>query len=133
MANSTPVATLRTVTDLRAAVQRLSPGELREFTQWLAEWQGQNGGQGDDDATLIATTKARLPLAEEQRLKRLIAKSQRGTLTAKELQRYCDLAQRAEQLDSARTAALAELVRRWGKPVDVVMEAIAWKVAKDGT
>jgi hypothetical protein len=63
----------------------------------------------------------------------LSAKGQRGTLTPKELQHYRKLAQQAEQLDGARTAALAELVRRWGKPASVVMEAIGWKGYKDGT
>jgi hypothetical protein len=130
---TTPAAARQTVIDLRAAVQRLSAAELREFTRWLAEWQGQNGCHADEDAALIARTKVRLPAAEQRRLKRLNAKSQRGVLTAKELQIYRDLAQRAEQLDGTRLAALAELVRRWDKPVGVVMAAIGWKGAEDGT
>jgi hypothetical protein len=128
---TTPAAARQTAIDLREAVQRLPAAELHEFTRWLAEWQDQNGCPAD--AALIAQTKVRLPAAEERRLQRLNAKSQRGVLTAKELQNYQDLAQRAEQLDGTRLAALAELVRRWDRPVDVVMAAIGWKGAKDGT
>src|SRR5262249_54912746 len=116
-----------TLSDLTAAVQRLSPAELREFTRWLAEGQGQNGHLASEDAALIELTRSRLPAADERRLERLIAKSQRGTLSPKEQQLYRTLAQQAEQLDGARTAALAELVRRRGKPVRVVMDEIGWQ------
>jgi hypothetical protein len=103
-----------TVNELTLAVKLLSPSELLEFTQWLANWQ-QNGRKVDQGAALIELTKARLPAAQERQLRRLIAKSQSGTLSQKELQLYRELAQQAEQISAARTAALAELVRRRGK------------------
>jgi hypothetical protein len=106
---STRVAARLTVNDLTAAVQRLSPAELRQFTRWLAEWQGQNGRHRNDDEALIEMTKARLAAADERRLRWLSAKSQRGTLSPKEQQLYRALSQQAEQLDGARMAAL----RNW--------------------
>jgi hypothetical protein len=122
-----------TVEHLMAAVKQLSPTELREFTQQFTAWQEKNGTQADEDVVLIQTTKARLPIADERRLKRLIAKSERGTLTPKELDEYGVLAQRAEQLNVTRVEALAELVRRQGKPMHMVMAEIGWESGADGT
>ena len=122
-----------TVEHLMAAIKQLSPAELREFAQHFAAWQEKNGVQADEEAQLIQATKTRLPAAEERRLKRLIAKSERGTLSPKESDEYRVLAQRAEQLGVKRTEALAEIVRRWGKPVKVVMAEIGWESGEDGT
>ena len=122
-----------TVEHLMAAVKQLSPTELREFTQQFTAWQEKNGTWADEDVVLIQTTKARLPVADERRLKRLIAKSERGTLTPKELDEYRILAQRAEQLNVTRVEALAELVRRQGKPMHMVMAEIGWESGEDGT
>jgi hypothetical protein len=119
--------------DLTAAVRRLSPGELRRFTLWLAEWKDQNGGPVEDETALIQMTKARLPPADERRLKRLSAKSERGKLNREEMQEYRTLARQAEQLDGKRAAALAELVRRSAKPLAVVMKEIGWKGEAGGT
>ena len=117
---------------LMAAVKQLSPAELREFTRQFAEWWEQNGKRVSEEATLIQATKAHLPAAEERRLKRLIAKSERGTLTAKEVDEYRALVQRAERLDVTRVEALAELVRRRGKPARVIMKEIGWQSGVDG-
>jgi hypothetical protein len=122
-----------TVEHLMAAVKQLSPTELREFTQQFTAWQEKNGTWADEDVVLIQTTKARLPVADERRLKRLIAKSERGMLTPKELDAYRVLAQRAEQLNVTRVEALAELVRRQGKPMHMVMAEIGWESGADGT
>jgi hypothetical protein len=92
----------------------------------------KNGTQEDEDAALIQATKARLPATDERRLKRLIAKSERGTLTPKELEQYRALAQRAERLTVKRVEALTELVQRRGKPVHVVMKEIAWESGEGG-
>jgi hypothetical protein len=125
-------ATRLTVQDLTVAVKRLSAAELREFTRWLVEWQGHNDFGASDDAALIELTRARLPARDGRRLKQLIARSEAGSLSASERHLYRNLAQQAEQLDGARTAALAELVRRRGKPVRVVMEEIGWQGTPDG-
>lgn len=121
-----------TVEHLMAAIRQLSPAELREFTQQFAQWQEQNGKQVDDEAALIEATKARLPAADKRRLKRLMAKSERGTLTPKELDEYRALAQQAERLNVTRVEALAELVRRRGEPVRALMQEIGWEGGDDG-
>ena len=122
-----------TVEHLMAAVKQFSPDELHEFKRQFAEWQRQNGAQTAEEARLIQTTKMRLPAAEARRLKRLIAKSERGTLTPKELDAYYARAQQAERLDVTRLEALAELVQRRGKPAHVVMDEIGWECGEDGT
>jgi hypothetical protein len=121
-----------TVDDLTAAVKRLSPAELRRFSRWLAEWQEHNGKERTEEAALIQATEARLPAADQRRLKRLSAKSERGTLPPQELQEYRALAQQAEQLNVPRVEALAELARRRGKPLRVVMKEIGWQGGEDG-
>ena len=121
-----------TVKNLMAAVKQLSPAELREFERQLAEWQGQNGGQEKSEAELIEETRLRLPAADQKRLKRLIAKSERGALTTEEWDNYRALAQRAEEIDVKRAEALAELVRRRGKPARTVMKEIGWASGSDG-
>jgi hypothetical protein len=121
-----------TVEHLMTAVKQLSPAKLREFRRQFAEWQEQNGAQADEEAALIQATKARLPVADERRFKRLIVKSERGVLAPKELEEYRFLAQQAERLNVTRVEALAELVRRRGKPVRVVMQEIGWEGGDDG-
>ena len=82
------------------------------------------------EAALIRATQARLPQAEAKRLKQLGGKSERGTLTEKELDEYRALAQRAEQFDVTRVEALAALVIKLkGNPVHAVMEEIGWEGA----
>jgi hypothetical protein len=86
----------------------------------------------DEEATLIQATQARLPAADERRLQQLIAKSERGTLSPRELEEYRALAQQAEQLNGVRVEALAELARRRGRPAHVVMREIGWEGRGDG-
>ena len=112
------------VEQVMAVVKQMSPAELRDFMQQLASWQERNGGHGDEEATLIQNTQARLPVADERRLKRLIAKSERGMLTPKELEVYRSLAQKAERISVKRVEALAELVKRRGRPMRVIMREI---------
>ena len=126
-----------TVKHLMVAVKQLSPAELHEFTLQFVAWQKHNSKRTDDKQTdeeiaLIQMTKAHLPATDTRRLKQLMAKSERGTLTPKELDEYRTLAQRTEQLNVTRVDALAELVRRQGQPVNIVMEAIGWKNGEDG-
>lgn len=42
-----------TVDELADAVKRLTPAELHEFTQRLAEWQGRNGSQMEAETVLL--------------------------------------------------------------------------------
>ena len=85
----------------------------------------------DEEAPLIGAAKKRLPAADERRLKRLIAKSECGTLIPKELREYRSLVQQAERLNVKRVEALAELVRRRGKPARVIMQEIGWKSGEE--
>jgi hypothetical protein len=73
-----------------------------------------------------------LPPAEVRRLRRLIRKSEQGTLTAKELTEYRALAQRAEQLSVQRAEALAELSRRGGWPAHTRRENVGARGCSDG-
>jgi hypothetical protein len=120
-----------TVEHLITAVKQLPPSELREFQKKLSDWQGQNGEQLNEEETLIAVTHMRLPTSEERQLKRLGRKSERGTLTPQELEKYRSLARQAEQLNVKQIEALSELARRRGKPLRVVMKEIGWKGGED--
>jgi hypothetical protein len=124
-------STASTVPQLMRTVKQLSPAELREFQRSFSQWQQENGGREEEEATLIQVCKARLPAADESRLNKLIAKSERGTLTPKELAAYRTLVSRAERLDTTRLAALALLARRWHRPVRLIMETIGWEGGKD--
>ena len=64
------VSAQSTVERLLQMVKQLPPAELGEFTQRFVEWQDQNGIQMKQEAALIRATQARLPAADERRLKR---------------------------------------------------------------
>ncbi len=117
---SSPRSAPLSVERLLDAVERLTPAEQYEFHCRLAVRQGANGGAAPDDAALIRAAQARLPAAAERRLRRLIARSERGRLTPTELADYQSLAQQAQRLDAARAEALAELARRRGQAVQAV-------------
>lgn len=108
------------VEQLLEAVELLSPAEQREFLSRLADRQAANGSSRPDEATLVQTAQARLPAAAERRLRRLIARSERGQLTPRQLADYQSLAQQAQRIDAARAEALAELARRQGRSVQAV-------------
>ncbi len=122
-----------TVPQLMTTVMQLTRAELREFKRQFAEWQQQNGGQAEEDTALVQACKARLPGADERRLKKLIARSERGALSPEELKDYRNLVRRSERLDATRLAALTQLARRWRKPVRLVMEKIGWEGGGDET
>ena len=92
------------------AVDHLSPAQIRELERRLAARRAGNRNEGSDEATLVRAATAQLPAATERRLKRLIARSERGKLTRNELAEYQALAQEVQRLDVARAEALAELV-----------------------
>jgi hypothetical protein len=106
---SVPMTSPLSVEQLLQAVDRLSPAEQAEFQSRLAARQTSNGSQVADEARLIQAARARLPEAAECRLKKLIARSERGQLTARELADYQRLAEEAQRIDAARAEALAEL------------------------
>jgi hypothetical protein len=110
---------------LLEAIQHLAPAERRELQRQLRAWQEDTGRPVGDDSELRRAAKARLPAAEERRLRRLIRKSEQGTLTPKERTEYRALAQRAEQLNVERAEALAELVRRRGQPAHLVRKDLS--------
>ncbi len=130
---STQSSERTTIAQLMTTVQRLSPSELREFKRQFARWQRHSGGQADEEAVLVQACRACLSAPHERRLSKLITKSERGTLSPKELQDYRKLVLRAEKLDATRLAALTDLARRWGKPVRIVMETIGWEGSGDDT
>jgi hypothetical protein len=67
---------------------------------------------GSDEARLIQAAQARLPVSAERRLRRLIARSERGLLTPQELAEYQSLTQETQRIDAARAEALAQLAHR---------------------
>src|SRR5207253_206186 len=112
------------VDQLLAAIEKLSPAEQREFHRRYAIRNGRNGSKTATEPELIKAAQARLPVSQERRLRKLIARSESGKLTAKELAEYQRLARDAEQLDAERADALAKLARSWGKSVEAVFETI---------
>jgi len=116
------------VDQLVEAVGRLSPAQRREFQRRIAPGRTRNGEPEPDETSLVRAARARLPAAAARRLKRLIARSERGELTPKELADYQALAQEAQRIDAARAEALTELARRRGRSV----EAVKAELGRDG-
>ncbi len=114
------------------AVDHLSPAQMGELERRLAVRRAENGNAGLDEATLVRAARCRLTLAAERRLKALIVRSERGTLTPSELSEYQSLAQEVQRLDAARAQAIVELVRRWGKSVRAVKAEIGCEGGGDG-
>ncbi len=119
------------VEHLMDAVRHLSPEELREFSRQFDRWQKKNGNGEVEEAKLIEATRERLPAVDERQLKRLAAKSERGTLTKKEIEERRALVEKAEQITLRRVEALAKLVKLRGKPARIVMKEIGWKSGSD--
>jgi hypothetical protein len=82
---------------------------------------------------LVRAATVRLPAAAERRLQRLVARSEGGRLTRDELAEYQALAQTVQQLDAARTKALAALARLRGKSMRAVKAEITRNGGTDGT
>ena len=117
---------------LLAGVDQLSPAQRREFERRLAARREEDGNVESDEATLVRAARARLSAVAERRLRRLIARSERGRLTQKELVEYQALAQEVQRIDGARAEALAELARRRGKSVRAVQAEIGSDGGGDG-
>src|SRR6516165_9608306 len=119
-----PESSSWSVEQLLEAVERLSPAERREFQRRLAARQEGNSRIDPDEAALLQAAQARLPTAAERRLRRLIARSERGQLTPQELADYQHLAQEAQRIDAERAEALAQLARLRGQSIQAVKAAL---------
>jgi hypothetical protein len=117
---------------LLEAVDHLSPSQIHELERRLAARRAGNRNEGSDETTLVQVATGQLPAATEGRLRRLIARSERGKLTRNELAEYQALAQEVQRLDAARAEALAELARRRGKSVRAVKAEIGGEGSSDG-
>jgi hypothetical protein len=117
---------------LLEAIDRLAPAQRRELERRLAWRRVKDGNEESDEATLVRAAEVRLPAATERRLKRLIARSERGLLTPEELAEYQALAQEVQRLDAARAEALAELGRRSGKSARSAKGGIRGEGGRDG-
>lgn len=112
-----------TVDELAAAVKRLSPAELNEFTERLAKWQGRNGSQRNTEAVIIERIAAnsRMSAAEQRRFDRLRRKHQAESLTGPEATQLQALWQQVEQMNAARLQALNELAQLRGTSVPALL------------
>ena len=129
----TRLPTELTVDELAAAAKRLSPAELREFTQRLAEWQERSGGQLESEADLLKriAENSQLSAAEQRRFNRLRRKRQSELLTEAELTELQAIWQHVEQMNAARLQALAELARLRGTPVQELMRDLGLSENRD--
>jgi len=113
---------------LLKAVEKLSSRERDEFEHRLA----QRRFASVTDEQLVRTIQRGLDVAELARLRALISRSEAGRLSVSEQQEYRELAQHSERINAERVAALAELVRRWGEPMHVVMKKVGWHARRHG-
>ena len=118
------------VEHLLHSVKQLSPVELDEFTQKLAEWRQQREvGIGEDvnpdasDAAILAFIRknSQLPEKEYRRYWHLRRKREDETLDDKEQLEYEELIRQLDVMNIKRLEALAILVQRWKKPVQEIM------------
>ena len=115
------------------AIDRLAPAQRRELERrLLAQRRVEDRNEESDEATLVRAATVRLPAAAERRLKRLIARSERGLLTPEELAEYQALAQEVQRLDAARAETLAEPGRRRGKSARATKGGIRGEGGRDG-
>jgi hypothetical protein len=117
---------------LLEAIDRLAPAQRRELERRLTWRRVEDGNEESGEATSVRAAKVRLPAAAERRLKRLIARSERGLLTPEELAEYQALAQEVQRLDAARAEALAELGRRGVTSAPSAKGGISGKGGRDG-
>lgn len=115
--------TVSSVDTLLDAVGRLPPDELDDFAVRFADWRQE----ATDEQALVRAVRRRLDSDDEARLRDLVRKSEQGQLTRQEQAVYRELARQAERVNVQRVQALAELIRRRGKPMRVIMEEIGWK------
>ena len=110
-----------TVEHLLNGVKQLSPAELREFTQRLAEWRRQS--EASAEAALLAAIEenARLPEKKQRLYQQLRRKCEYETSTADELRAYQALLQELEARNVKSIGALTALAQRRGTTLRDVM------------
>ena len=116
-----------TVDHLLDGVQQLTPAELWEFTERLAEWQKQR--EVPEEAPLLASIRenSRLPEEEQQRYQELWHKCENATLSETELAEYHKLLSKLEARNVKRIEALIALARMRGKTLRQIMAELGLK------
>ena len=116
-----------TVDHLLDGVQQLTPAELWEFTERLAEWQRQR--EIPEEAPLLASIRenSRLPENEQGRYQELWRKCEDETLSEAELAEYHKLLSKLEARNVKRIEALIALARVRGTTLRQIMAELGLK------
>ena len=116
-----------TVDHLLEGVQQLSPAELWEFTERLAEWQRQK--EVPEEAPLLASIRenSRLPEKEQQRYQELWRKCEDETLSQVELAEYHQLLSKLEARNVKRIESFITLAKMRGKTLRQIMAELGLK------
>ena len=116
-----------TVEHLLDGVQQLTPAELWEFTERLAEWQKQR--EVPEEAPLLASIRenSRLPENEQGRYQELWRKCEDETLSEAELAEYHKLLSKLEARNVKRIEALIALARVRGTTLRQIMAELGLK------
>lgn len=116
-----------TVDHLLKGVQQLSPAELWEFTERLAEWQRQR--EVPEEAPLLASIRenSRLPEKEQRRYQELWRKCENETLSEVELAEYHQLLSKLEARNVKRIESLITLAKMRGKTLRQIMTELGLK------
>lgn len=116
-----------TVDHLLDGVQQLTPAELWEFTERLAEWQRQR--EIPEETPLLASIRenSRLPEAEQRRYQELWRKCENATLSEGELAEYQKLLGKLEVRNLRRIEALNTLAQMRGKTLRQIMAELGLK------
>ena len=116
-----------TVDYLLEGVQQLSPAELWEFTERLAEWQRQR--EVPEEAPLLASIRenSRLQEKEQRRYQELWRKCEDETLSEVELAEYHQLLGKLEARNVKRIESLINLAKMRGKTLRQIMAELGLK------
>ena len=116
-----------TVDHLLKGVQQLSPAELWEFTERLAEWQRQR--EVPEEAPLLASIRenSRLPEKEQRRYQELWRKCENEVLSEVELAEYHQLLSKLEARNVKRIESLITLAKMRGKTLRQIMAELGLK------
>ena len=116
-----------TVDHLLKGVQQLSPAELWEFTERLAEWQRQR--EVPEEAPLLASIRenSRLPEKEQRRYQELWRKCENEALSEVELAEYHQLLSKLEARNVKRIESLITLAKMRGKTLRQIMAELGLK------
>jgi hypothetical protein len=127
-----PAPDSMSIDELLEAVDRLSPAQARELERRLAARRRERNNETSGEGSQSPNATLGLPASSERRLRGLIAKSEEGRLTERELADYQALGQEAQRLDAARAEGLAEQARRRKKPARDRTSKAGGEGRKDG-